>query len=188
MWWPNKRASLGWTAVDSGPDGIFGVSVRTPGANGGKLQVEKCGTVADSALTAADIARLAKLITVPDFGWTLPLQRGSYKLLVLPEPAVKPAEMTNSLRWSLSTVIDDPVQEISLDWMTIPTLTHLPQRPQQIYAIVVNKVLMAQSVLPFRRANMRWIFAKPGSAILRRCLKNRVKRWVCLRSAHRASR
>ena len=154
MWWSKKKASHGWSAVDTGPDGIFGVSVRAAETSGGKLQVMRCGTVPEMEFTAAAISRLAKVIEVQNFAWTLPLQRGNYKLLVLPTPAVKPAEMANSVRWSLATVIDEPVEDISLDWMPIPTQKYLPQRQQHIYVIVVNKAHLAQSITPFRRANV----------------------------------
>ena len=153
--WPTKNsASLGWTAVDAGAEGICGASVRMSGANGGKPQVVKCAVVNEPELGAEALSRLAKMIAVPQFPWTMPLGRGEYKMMVLPEPAVKPAEMIDSLRWSLGTMLDFPAEEATLDWMPIPTLKHLPQRPQNLYAIVARKDVVQRRAEPFRQMKM----------------------------------
>ena len=91
MWsWVKKSRSPGWAAVDPSPEGMCGASVRMPGADRGKPQVVKCGTLSEPAFGAAGLAQLARKIAVPQFQWTLPLARGDYKMLVLPEPSVKP--------------------------------------------------------------------------------------------------
>ncbi len=154
LWRTNKNSSLGWTAVDAGPEGICGASVRMPGAVGGKPQVVKCGTVPAPELGAEVLSRLAKKIAVPQFQWTMALGRGDYKMMVLPEPAVKPAEMADSVRWSLGTTLDYPVEEASVDCMSIPTLKYLPQRPQHLYAIAARNEVIRQRAEPFRQAKM----------------------------------
>src|SRR5262245_15464279 len=103
--WVKKGGSPGWIGVDSSPEGMCGASVRMPGAEGGKPKVLKCGTISEPIFGAAALSRLARKIAVPRFQWTLPLERGDYKIVVLPEPAVKPAEMVDSLRWSLGALL-----------------------------------------------------------------------------------
>ncbi len=153
-WWSKKREPKGWTAVEASSEGVLGVSVRSQSTPGGKLEVLKCGVLPEPDLNVSAISQLSKMISVPGFSWTVTLERGNYKLLTLPEPAVKPTEMAKSLRWALSTMIDEPAQDISLDWMSIPTLDYQPQREQQLYAVAMNKNLLQHVVHPFRRAKV----------------------------------
>ncbi len=125
-----------------------------PAAQGGKPQVVKCAAAPEPQFDAEVLSRLARKIAVPRFQWTLPLGREDYKIMVLPEPAVKPAEMAGSVRWSLGTMLDYPVAEASVDWMSIPTLKYLPQRQKHLYAIVARNEVIRQRAEPFRQAKM----------------------------------
>ena len=180
MWQSNKNKVAGWTAVDFASEGVFGVSVGMPTTARGKPRVVKFGMVPEAQVQAAALSKLARMISVPDYSWTLPLQFEDYKLLVLPEPAVKPAEMADSLRWSLATMVDFPVVECTLDWMPIPTKKYLPERKTHIYAIVVKNELLTQNTEPFRAAkiglravdiretsqrNIAALFEKPGETL-----------------------
>ena len=152
--WVKKGGSAGWTGVDPSPEGMCGASVRMPGAAGGKPQVVKCGALSEPVFGAAALARLARKIAVPHFQWTLPLERGDYKIVVLPEPAVRPAEMADSVRWSLGALLDYPVEEASVDWMLIPTLKQLPRRQQDIYAVATRHEVIRQRAGTFRQARI----------------------------------
>ncbi len=125
-----------------------------PGADRGKPQVVKCGTMSEPEFGAGGLAQLARKIAVSQFQWTLPLARGDYKMVVLPEPAVKPAEMAESVRWSLGTVLEYPVEEAAVDWMPIPTLKHVPQRQPHLYAVVARNEVIRQRAETFRQAKM----------------------------------
>jgi len=125
-----------------------------PGAEGGKPTVVKCGVLSEPELGAASLARLARKIAVPQFQWTLSLARGDYKVVVLPEPAVRPAEMADSVRWSLGALLDYPVEEATVDWMSIPTQEYLPQRPQQLYAVAARNDVIRERVGTFRQAKI----------------------------------
>jgi MSHA biogenesis protein MshI len=152
--WAKKSSSSGWTAVDPNPDGMCGASVRMPGAGGGKPQVVKCGALSEAQFGAGALAKLARKLAVPNFQWTLPLARGDYKVVVVPEPAVKPAEMADSVRWSMGALLDYPVEESVVDWMSIPTLKYLPQRPPQLYAVAARNTVIRERTETFRRAKM----------------------------------
>ena len=182
-----NNGSAGWVAVDAGPEGIYGVTVR-PAAKGiGRPQVLKCGFVADPDTGPLAMSILAKKIGVSRFRWTVPLNRGDYKIMVLPEPPVDPSEMGQSVRWSLGTMIDYPVEEAVIDWMSIPTRKHQPQRPPHLYAIVAQSQVVNFRIEPFRRAkinvnavdiretaqrNIAALVAKPGEGICMIALSN----------------
>lgn len=154
-WWRLKKSnSPGWTGVDPSPEAMCGASVRMPGADGGKPQVVKCATMSEPEFGAGGLAQLARKIAVPQFQWTLPLARGDYKMIVLPEPAVKLAEMADSVRWSLGTVLEYPVDEAAVDWISIPTLKHSPQRQQHLYAVVARNEVIRQRAQTFHQAKM----------------------------------
>jgi MSHA biogenesis protein MshI len=170
----------GWTGVDPSAEGMCGASVRMPAAGGGKPQVVKCATLSGAVFGAAGLAQLAREIAVPKFQWTLSLAHGDYKMVVLPEPAVKPAEMAGSVRWSLGTVLEYPVEEAAVDWISIPTLKHLPQRPQHLYAVAAPNAVILQRAETFRQAkialnavdiretaqrNIAALLEKPGEAL-----------------------
>jgi len=142
--------------------------------------VVKCGTMSEPEFGAGGLAQLARKIAVPQFQWTLPLARGDYKMIVVPEPAVKAAEMVESVRWSLGTVLDYPVEDASVDWISIPTAKHASQRQPHLYAVVARNAVIQQRAETFRQAkinlnavdvretaqrNIAALVEKPGEAI-----------------------
>jgi MSHA biogenesis protein MshI len=159
---------------------MCGVSVRMPDQHNGKPQVVKCGTISEPDFGAGELVKLARKIAVPQFSWTLPLARGDYKMIVMPEPGVKPAEMAESVRWSLGTALDYPVEDATVDWISIPTLQHSPQRQQHLYAVVARSAVVHQRAEMFRQAkitldavdvretaqrNIAALVEKPGEAL-----------------------
>jgi hypothetical protein len=73
----------------------------------------------------------------------------------MPEPAVPPREMLSSLRWTLSTEDDTPVDDIDLAWMRIPTAEQLPSRPSQGYAVIVGKTWLGSRMTEWRHAGLK---------------------------------
>ena len=147
------EGAAGWTAVDFGGTDTVGATVR-PSPNGdGKPQVLKCGIAPQEELNGA-LAALARKITVTGFPWTVPLRRGDYKIVVVPRPPVQHHEIAESVKWSLGSVIDFAVEEATVDWMSIPTQEHMPEKPQQLYAIVARSKVVEERLAPFQRAKV----------------------------------
>jgi MSHA biogenesis protein MshI len=147
------EGAAGWTAVDFGGAETVGVSVRPPPGGDGKPQVVKCGIAPQEELNGA-LAALARKISVTGFPWTVPLRRGDYKIMVVPRPPVQDHEIAESVRWSLGSMIDFAVEEATVDWMSIPTHDHMPEKPQQLYAIVARRKTVDERVAPFQRAKV----------------------------------
>lgn len=149
-----KGGVAGWTAVEAGPDGIVAASVRAPAGARGKPKVLKCAHFEQSEIDAGTLAQVTKRAAAGGFPWTIPLNRGEYKIFVVPQPTVEPAEMAQSVRWSLGPMLDFPVEEAIVDWMSIPTAQHLPQRPPHIYVIAAHKDAVNKRTDVFKKAKV----------------------------------
>ncbi len=152
--WNNKDRARGWIGVDSGREGICGVSVRPPATSGGKPQIVKCGMVAANEFSSDALLQLSDKISVPGFKWTFPLDRSDYKIMVIPEPPVLPSEMEESIRWSLGTMIEYPADEASIAWIPIPTKQYLDSRPPHIYVIVTRNETVQRYTKLFHNAKL----------------------------------
>lgn len=149
-----KGGASGWTAVEAGPDGIVAASVRSPPGGRGKPQVLKAAQLPETELDPATLMQVSKRAATGGFPWTMPLNRGDYKIFVVPQPSVEPSEMAQSVRWSLGPMLDFPVEEAAVDWMQIPTGKHLPQRPPHIYVIAAHREIVKQKSEPFRKTKV----------------------------------
>ncbi len=153
--WPGfGSASDGWTALDSGPDGMVAASVRNPAAAGAKPQVVRIGELPERALDNEALSQLARKLPGSGFSWTLPLNRGDYNLLVIAQPTVEADEMKQSLRWSIGNMVDYPIDEAVIDWMAVPTLNYLPMRAQHVYAIAARKEVVTRYTEIFERSDL----------------------------------
>lgn len=152
--WLAKDREAGWSAVDYGPDGLYGVSVLAPASPGGKPKVAKHGALPGAGLDAEALSGLAKQISVAGCPWTLPLNRRDCNMLVIQEPPVLPAEMEQSIRWSIGTMLNYPVDEANVAWMKIPTAQSMPNRPPSLYVIAARSDLVARYQEIFREARI----------------------------------
>jgi MSHA biogenesis protein MshI len=146
----------GWTIIDSGGGpSLCAVSVKTAVRANERPQV--IAVAEHPAPDREEGAALRDLARGVDRGLPIlvTLARSEYKLRVMPEPAVPPREMLSSLRWSLTTEGDMPVDDIDLAWLPIPTTEQLPARPAQGYAVIVGKVSVASRMTEWRHLGLR---------------------------------
>ena len=151
--WPAFGAGAqGWTAFDAAADGSFAaVSVRTSRYPARKPQVLQCARSSGTAMGEHAIEELAGKVGAAGFPSTLALARGDYQMIVMPEAPVLNSEMEASLRWSLSTMIDFPVDEATVAWMRIPTAEFQPDREKQVYAIVSRNSVLDNLTAYFKK-------------------------------------
>ncbi|MDN3921692.1 PilN domain-containing protein [Roseateles violae] len=142
-----------WAAIDAGPGAqALGVCVRRGLRAGSKPQVLSCARL--DALKADDagaLAELAKKIHVLGASLALTLGRSDYRMLVVAEPPVTAEEMAGSMRWAVGPLLDMPLDEVDLAWMSIPTAEHLPSRARQMYVAVAQQVLLNEQAALFQR-------------------------------------
>ena len=147
----------GWTVIDccDGPS-LCAVSLKTAVRTNERPQVlsaaEQAGQGSDpDAATLRDLmGRVDRSLPV-----LMTLARTQYRLRVMPEPAVPQREMQASLRWSLSSEGDSPLEDVNLAWMRIPTEDQLPSRPRQLYAVTTTKAWLTARLAAWRHAGVR---------------------------------
>jgi MSHA biogenesis protein MshI len=146
-----SRAPEEWTGVDLAPDGrYYAARVRRPKGKGHPVVV-KCG---HSSPVATGAHALAEIAAVGGSSWTMPLGRGDYQMMIVPEPPVSDSEMEASLRWSLASVVDFPLDEAVVAWMRIPTAQHDTASDKQLYVIVSRRAVVDEQSSLFRSVNI----------------------------------
>ncbi len=147
----------GWTVVD-GCDGFLpcAVSLKTAMRGNARPQVLAAAAAGFGAVQAGAGALKAVLKPmVRSLPLLVTLARNQYRLQVMPEPAVPQREMSNSLRWALSTDSEVPLDEFNLSWMRIPTAEQLPAKTKQVYTVTTPKRDLAQTLATLRQAGGR---------------------------------
>jgi MSHA biogenesis protein MshI len=116
--------------------------------------VVKCGFVSGGVDTNA-LSGLAKKVSLGNCPWVLLLNRNEYNILVVEEPSVLPSEIEDSLRWSISSMIDYPAVEANLAWMQIPSQTLLTNRQSHLYVMAAKSEHVAEYMRVFQQAKIR---------------------------------
>ncbi len=147
----------GWTVIDC-CDGssLCAVSLKTAVRSSERPQVLNVAELAGLG-PDPDAAALRDLMGLVDRSLPvlMTLARTQYRLRVMPEPAVPQREMLASLRWSLSSEGDGPLEDVNLAWMRIPTEEQLPSRPRQLYAVMTPKAWLTARLAAWRQAGVK---------------------------------
>lgn len=150
-----KSKKSGWSAIAVNTEATHGAAVAPPaGGASGKPRVLACASQPTTELSSKTLSALAKALNSNGNQWLYALRRQDYKILVLPEPAVLPAEMEQSLRWALANQVDYPVNEAVIAWMKIPTTEQLPNRPTHVYVMVARRDVVSQTEQLFTDAGL----------------------------------
>lgn len=152
--WIHKSREIGWTAAVAAPDGLYGVSVLAPKLPTDRPQVAGCGFVAGGRLDAESLTSLAKNIAVPGCAWTVTLDREAYRILVVAEPPVKADEIDQSVRWSISSMVDFPVDDADIAWMKIPAHPSQAGRAPHLYVVAASHDNIEACTAAFKQAKI----------------------------------
>lgn len=151
--WPWRQGVSGWTAIDC-QDGLFGVSVRIPHDRDTKPQVLRHAALPGVAATAENLTHFKGQIESAGFDWVSVLARTDYQMLLVDKSTVSESEMEQSLRWSISPLIDYPPQEANLSWMDIPAAADHANRTAQVYVIASRRDRINTHVALFERSEI----------------------------------
>src|SRR4051812_36474014 len=142
-----------WAALETADDGrLLAVSVKVPRGGRGTPVVLECAESSGVALGEHALQEIASQVGPAQ--WTVPLARGDYQMLVLPEPTVPESEMQDSLRWTLGSMIDFPIEQAVISWMRIPRDGATADAEKQIYVIVARKSIVEEQTALFDQARV----------------------------------
>lgn len=144
-----------WAVADLQASQMHAVLVAQ-GHAGQKPAVMQAASLAyDADLPGSEqLARLARELHAASQQWSLVLGREDYRLAVMPEPEVPEAELAQSLRWQLGSMLDFAAEEASVDFMRIPTQTVEPQRTPELYAVAARGEAVNTTTALFRHARL----------------------------------
>ena len=146
--------SKGWIGLDVTPNMLCAARVTTTGQSLAKPKVERCAAAETPEFAESSLHQMARRAAAGAYRWTLALPRGGYKLVVIPSPAVKEAEMEESVRWAAGPLLDFSIEDAELDWLPIPTEMHGSQRQPHVYAVAAPKDAIGGYAEIFHRARL----------------------------------
>lgn len=153
------RGQHNWCAIGIGEHHILGAVVAATTRTGELPRVLNIAMIErDSetpALKPAALVAMAAQLGQPNCPYVLLLPRDDYRVSVLPEPAVPVAELAQSVRWQLAPVLDFPIEDAVVEYISIPTQSWQPDKPQELYAIAAKTKEMEQYASKFREARLK---------------------------------
>lgn len=147
-----------WCAIGIGEHHLLGAVVAAPARKGELPRVLNIAMLerdsSNPALQPALLTAMAAQLAHPGCPYVLLLPRDDYRVSVVPEPAVPASELAQSVRWQLAPILDFPIEEAVVEYMSIPTQTWQPDKTQELYAIAAKSSVMAQYADDFREARL----------------------------------
>lgn len=150
-----RRRRQPWTVADLQALRLLAVTVA-PAAAGQRPAVLDASVLEfEHALPATEaLVAFAQQLPATKQRWALLLPREAYRLAMMPEPDVPPAELAQSVRWQLASTLDFPVEDAAVDFLKIPTKEWQPERSPELYVVAApGAVVQAQAGL-FRAARL----------------------------------
>lgn len=149
---PGKRP---WAVADLQPRRMTAVLVE-PGNHGQRPTVHQAAAIEfEGEAPASDVlAGLAHDLRAGKQRWALLLPREDYRVSVMAEPEVPPAELAQSLRWQLATTLDFPVDDAAIDFMKIPASGTAQEHMPDIYVVAARGLTVHGQADLFRQARL----------------------------------
>lgn len=134
----------GWLALAHSGDGVHAAVVERAGAG---LPQVRAAAWFDSAASGEALERVGKQMRAGQVRPTCLLGAGEYQLLALEAPAVPPDELKAAVRWMLKDMLDYPVDDATIDVLTVPAEKSGSQRSSMFAVAARNSVIEARQRL-----------------------------------------
>jgi MSHA biogenesis protein MshI len=82
------------------------------------------------------------------------LSRNEYQMFLVDKAVVRPEEMLQSLRWTLSPLLDYPPEEANLAWMDVPIKNKLATTIHKMHVVAAKRRLVEQRARWFDQARL----------------------------------
>jgi MSHA biogenesis protein MshI len=123
---------------------------------GGKSrpEIKRCDTFRKVGGEAATLTRLRRELHLDRYRCVTLLKSGDYQVIPVEAPNVLPNEMKNAVRWRIKDMIDFPVDEATVDSVSIPGSDAAAGRAAQLLAVTARNQVIAAVVKPFNDADI----------------------------------
>ena len=151
----SQRRRQPWTVAVLQAQRLLAVSVAPARAGERPAVVHALSIAFEQTLPERDaLLTLAQQMHATRQRWALLLPRDEYRLSVMPEPEVPAAELAQSLRWQLSTTLDFPAEDATIDYLPIPTKVWQPERGSELYVVAARGAAVNAQAQLFRDAHL----------------------------------
>lgn len=138
--------------ITVGPDRVD-VS-HVVGAGTVRPEIRRCDSYRKVGSEAAILTRLRKQLELDRHRCITLLKSGEYQIIQVEAPNVLPEEMKNAVRWRIRDIIDFPVDEATVDVVSIPGTEDATGRAGQLFAVAARNQVIAAAVKPFNDADI----------------------------------
>ena len=146
--------ALRWAGIDL-QDKHLHLVVIGAASNSPQIRVLECvSKELEDELSADTLTDIVQSLASRPQRWSLLLPRDDYRLSVIPAPQVPDGELSQSVRWQLAPVLDFPVEDAAVDFMTIPVADSTEGRPSELYAIAARGDAVTRLASLFRGARV----------------------------------
>jgi len=146
------RRTPGFVCINLWPDRVDVSHVVAGGKS--RPEIKRCDTFRKVGGEAATLTRLRRDLQLDRCRCTTVLKSGDYQIIQVEAPNVLPNEMKNAVRWRIKDMIDFPVDEATVDSVSIPGSDAAAGRAAQLLAVTARNQVIAAVVKPFNDADI----------------------------------
>jgi MSHA biogenesis protein MshI len=146
------RPAAGLVCINLWPDRVDVSQVVASGK--GRPEIKRCESHRKAGGEAATLTRLRRELHLDRYRCTTLLKSGDYQIIQVEAPSVLPNELKNAVRWRIKDMIDFPVDEATVDAVSIPTVEAAAGRAAQMIAVAARNQVIAAAVKPFNDADI----------------------------------
>ncbi len=117
-------------------------------------RIQRCDSHRRVGSEAALLTRLRKQLHLDRYRCITLLKTGDYQIIQVEAPSVLPEDMKNAVRWRIRDMIDFPVDDATVDVVSIPGTEGAVGRPAQLFAVAARNQVIAATVKPFSDADI----------------------------------
>ncbi|MGH6691007.1 MAG: agglutinin biogenesis protein MshI [Gammaproteobacteria bacterium] len=117
-------------------------------------EIKRCDSYRKVGGEAALLTRLRRDLQLDRYRCATVLKSGDYQILQVEAPNVLPEELKNAMRWRIKDMIDFPVDEATVDAVSIPSTDAAAGRAAQVIAVAARNKVLAGIIKPFNDADI----------------------------------
>jgi len=146
------RRAPGLVCINLWPDRVDVSHVVAAGKE--RPEIKRCDSHRKVGGEAATLTRLRRELQLDRYRCTTLLKSGDYQIIQVEAPNVLPGELRTAMRWRLKDMIDFPVDEATVDAVSIPGIGGAAGRAGQMIAVAARNQVIAAAVKPFNDADI----------------------------------